>query len=352
MTSLMVLSLWGDFAHGAEEHTKEILEERIQHLEGMVKTLTNKIDELTQQQGVTIAQSIETLANVPETAQEQAVQLTQEELELLNHSDVVEGAATIDQPMTSENVHADNTVVSLPDQDTVSKTTDEQSATIGQNQLEQPENRSPDYVQVESAQETESTHSTFARDSDALTQKQSAQEIETKQERHAQTQTQTQETSQTQNKKTLRQLPNGPVQEMYEYSRSLMSQGKFQDAEEAFKAMIEHHPQDPLVVNAKYWLGETYYARQDFTKASFAFAEAYKHYRAIKKNSKDDAAIKQALVKAPEALLKLSLCLKQVGRHAHARSTLSQLEKEFPHLPQNLARMKEQLKRSLPVVKS
>src|SRR5690606_27265615 len=90
-------------------------------------------------------------------------------------------------------------------------------------------------------------------------------------------------------------LPQGSTQERYNYAYKLLVQSDYADAEAAFREFVSAHPQDPLAGNAQYWLGETYYVRQQYEPAAQAFLQGYQGYP---KNPK-----------APDSLLKLGMSL-------------------------------------------
>ncbi len=72
----------------------------------------------------------------------------------------------------------------------------------------------------------------------------------------------------------------------------------------ALKAFVKQHPSDPLTGNAQYWLGETYFARNQYMEAAAAFADGYK--RAPKGP------------KAPETLLDLGRSLARAEQKKNA----------------------------------
>jgi len=109
-----------------------------------------------------------------------------------------------------------------------------------------------------------------------------------------------------------------PAQQ-YERATALLQKGNYAEAESAFKTFISQHPKDPLAGNAQYWLGETYYARNDFKNAAVAFAEGYQKYP----NS----------AKAADNLLKLGMSLGQSGQKENACTALRQIDKQFPDAP-------------------
>jgi len=105
-------------------------------------------------------------------------------------------------------------------------------------------------------------------------------------------------------------------QEQYKYAFGLLSQANYGEAELALRGFVDQHPTDPLAGNAKYWLGETFYVRQDYQQAAVTFAEAYQEY--------PDSG------KAPDNLLKLGMSLSALGSQSDACGTFVELLKRYP----------------------
>ena len=105
-------------------------------------------------------------------------------------------------------------------------------------------------------------------------------------------------------------------EEQYRYAFGLLSQANYGEAELALRAFVELNPEDSLAGNAKYWLGETFYVRQDYQQAAITFAEAYQEYP----NSE----------KAPDNLLKLGMSLSALGSKPDACGTFVELLKRYP----------------------
>ncbi len=127
-------------------------------------------------------------------------------------------------------------------------------------------------------------------------------------------------------------LSTGNVTQDYDAAFSFVQSKDYDKAEEAFKDFIKNHGNDDLVHNARYWLGETYYVRGDFDKASIAFAEAFKE------------APKG--VKAADNLLKLAMSLGRVSKVNEACVTLKELKNRFPQAPASLMqRAKQQVEK-------
>lgn len=111
-------------------------------------------------------------------------------------------------------------------------------------------------------------------------------------------------------------------QEQYNYAFGLLRQANYPAAEQSLRAFVQQHPNDPLAGNAQYWLGETYYVRQDYTNAAAVFAEGYQKYP---KGGK-----------APDNLLKLGMALGQLGQKSDACRAFARLDRDFPGAPGNV----------------
>jgi tol-pal system protein YbgF len=70
-------------------------------------------------------------------------------------------------------------------------------------------------------------------------------------------------------------LPEGTVRERYDFAYGLLRRLKMKDAEVALKEFLVAHKAEPLADNARYWLGESYFSRRDYTQAAATFFEAY-----------------------------------------------------------------------------
>ena len=117
-------------------------------------------------------------------------------------------------------------------------------------------------------------------------------------------------------------MDQGTAQDQYNNAFGLLRQRDLTGAETAFKAFLQRHPKDPLAPNAQYWLGETYYSRENYAAAAATFAEGYQKY--------------PQSGKAPEALLKLGMSLGNEGRTHDACLSFVRLEHEFPNLASGL----------------
>jgi len=117
-------------------------------------------------------------------------------------------------------------------------------------------------------------------------------------------------------------LPGSSAKERYDYAFGLLSQANYPEAERALLAFLSQHPNDPLAGNAKYWLGETYYVRQQFKEAAVTFAEGFQQYPQSSK--------------APDNLLKLGKSLAALGQTEDACGTYGELGRRFPNAPSTI----------------
>lgn len=103
---------------------------------------------------------------------------------------------------------------------------------------------------------------------------------------------------------------------VYQDAFTALRERRYDVAEKGFTDFLARWPDDALVPNAQYWLGETYYVRNDFERAARIFAESYQKF--------------PQGPKAPDNLLKLALSLAGMGKKTEACLTFAQLKKEYP----------------------
>ncbi len=111
-------------------------------------------------------------------------------------------------------------------------------------------------------------------------------------------------------------LPKGKPAEQYRYARSFLLSGNYDKAAATLKAFLVAHPKDVLAGNAAYWLGETYYARKQYSEAAIYFAQGFKKYPKSQK--------------APDNLLKLGMSFAKLGKRAEACASLFALKQRYP----------------------
>ncbi len=122
--------------------------------------------------------------------------------------------------------------------------------------------------------------------------------------------------------------PPADPEETYQAAYRLLRQADYAEAETALRLFIDNFPDHALAGNAYYWLGETYYVRDDYERAAKAFARGYKAF--------PDGA------KAPDNLLKLGMALSGMNQTTQACTTFDKLRADHPDAP---AAIRERLER-------
>jgi tol-pal system protein YbgF len=119
-------------------------------------------------------------------------------------------------------------------------------------------------------------------------------------------------------------LPAGSPKEQYDYAFDLLIRAQYAQAEGALKAFIAANPSDPLTANAQYWLGESFFARQNYADAAAQFLVGYQKY--------------PQSPKAPDNLLKLGLSLQNLNKKDQACQAYGRFAKEYPSASLTLKR--------------
>jgi len=101
----------------------------------------------------------------------------------------------------------------------------------------------------------------------------------------------------------------------YNYAFRLLNQTQYDKSSAAFEDFTKKHPQDQLVGNAYYWLGETFYIRRDYVSAADSFRQGFE---ALPNGPK-----------APDNLLKLAMSLNALKRDKEACVVLGQIVTKF-----------------------
>lgn len=112
--------------------------------------------------------------------------------------------------------------------------------------------------------------------------------------------------------------PSTAAQTEYHQAFQLLNQARFQEARTMLQGFTQKYPNDPLIGNAYYWLGETFYVEKDYPKAMDNFRKGYE-------------ASPQGQ-KASDNLLKLGLSLSALNKTPEACVVYNQLGKRFPNL--------------------
>lgn len=106
------------------------------------------------------------------------------------------------------------------------------------------------------------------------------------------------------------------AQKAYDAAFKSLRDGNYVDSARGFRAFIDKYPQSPLVANAYYWLGGSYYVTQNYKPAQAAFETMLKEY--------PDST------RAPEAQLRLADCQIALKNYAGGRATLEAVIKANP----------------------
>ncbi|MEM8933943.1 MAG: tol-pal system protein YbgF, partial [Acidobacteriota bacterium] len=105
-------------------------------------------------------------------------------------------------------------------------------------------------------------------------------------------------------------------QALYDRGYAFFHQKRYADAESHFRRFLERYSDHPLADNAQFWIGESRYARGDFSSALAAFSATVERYP----NGN----------KVADAMLKAGKCLESMGQTAEAIATYEAIEARFP----------------------
>lgn len=114
-------------------------------------------------------------------------------------------------------------------------------------------------------------------------------------------------------------LPPKTPRELYARAFAQLEKHQYEESAAGFSEFLKDNPEDPLADNARYWLGETYYARGEYGRSAELFLDAYE-------KSKTGP-------KAPDTLLKLGLSLSSLNKNREACATFRELGRAFPNAP-------------------
>jgi tol-pal system protein YbgF len=102
----------------------------------------------------------------------------------------------------------------------------------------------------------------------------------------------------------------------YRAAVELVKAGKTTEAVAALRAFLTTYPQHEYADNAQYWLGEAFYANQDYQHALLEFRATIETYPRGNK--------------VPDALLKVGYCYAALGQADKARAVLEQVVNLYP----------------------
>lgn len=108
--------------------------------------------------------------------------------------------------------------------------------------------------------------------------------------------------------------PSGDAGEAYREAFNLLRDGRYAQAGDGFRQVIEDHPDTTEADNALYWLAESYYVVRNFDEAKGYFTR-------VAEDSNNN--------KRPDAMLKLGYIHYEEGNYADAREILETVRDEF-----------------------
>ncbi len=102
----------------------------------------------------------------------------------------------------------------------------------------------------------------------------------------------------------------------YAHARQLLENGDYPDAATEFQAFLARFSESPSVPAARYWLGEAEFIQKDYQGAATAYLGAIRGW--------------PKTTWAPEAVVKLSQSLLELGKPKDACGALSEFDRRYP----------------------
>ncbi|MGK0266423.1 MAG: tol-pal system protein YbgF [Maricaulis sp.] len=103
---------------------------------------------------------------------------------------------------------------------------------------------------------------------------------------------------------------------IYDDARARLLDGDFDGAQSGFEAFVTDHGDDPRAGEAWYWLGETFFVRNNFAESADAYIASLR--------------AQPAGTRAPDALVRLAASLHGLDRTREACDTLGRFGRQFP----------------------
>lgn len=103
---------------------------------------------------------------------------------------------------------------------------------------------------------------------------------------------------------------------LFDEAYALLTAERYEEAEMAFRQLLQSHPRDAIAPEALFWLGESYRARG-------LHREAAEQYLTVSTDHADSS-------RAPQALLRLGSALAEIGARDQACATLAQISLQYP----------------------
>ncbi len=126
--------------------------------------------------------------------------------------------------------------------------------------------------------------------------------------------------------------PSAAPKDEYDLAYGYVLHKDYALAEQAFRDFLKRHPDEKLVPDAQYWLGESLFQRQRYRDAAESFLAVSTKY--------------SKAGKAPNALLRLGQSLAAMHQKEAACATLGEVGRKYPRAPSSVKRgVAQELKR-------
>jgi len=106
----------------------------------------------------------------------------------------------------------------------------------------------------------------------------------------------------------------------YKRGIALVKQGAYDKAIQSLRDFLRTNRDSPLVPNAQYWIGESYYMLADYYQAILNFNQVRQQH------PKSD--------RAPAAVLKIGLAFQQMGNKSEAKLAFQKVLNDYPSSPE------------------
>jgi tol-pal system protein YbgF len=121
--------------------------------------------------------------------------------------------------------------------------------------------------------------------------------------------------------------PTNTPKDEYDLAYGYVLRKDYALAEEGLRAFVKKHPNDRLVADANYWLGESLFQRQRYREAAESFLTVSTKF--------------ETAGKAPDSLLRLGQSLAALKEREAACATLGEIPRKYPKAPANVKQAAE-----------
>jgi tol-pal system protein YbgF len=118
--------------------------------------------------------------------------------------------------------------------------------------------------------------------------------------------------------------PSASPQDEYDLAYGYVLRKDYALAEQSFRDFLKKYPNERLVADAQYWLGESMFQRQRYRDAAESFLAVSTKY--------------EKSGKAPDSLLRLGQSLAALNQKEAACATLAEVERKFPRASASVKR--------------